>query len=83
MRKTIFIAALLFSTVLSAIEKVQFPESFVNGWEPYVGKMVHADDHDAFQTDVDDTGTFSETAAQCNKHQHRSEDQSILQQKDH
>jgi len=40
MRKTIFIAALLFSTVLSAIEKVQFPESFVNGWEPYVGKMV-------------------------------------------
>ena len=40
MRKTIFIVALLCSTMLSAIEKVQFPESFAQGWDSYIGKMV-------------------------------------------
>ena len=40
MRNTIFVVALLCSAMLSAIEKVQFPESFVEGWEPYIGKMV-------------------------------------------
>lgn len=40
MRNTIFVVALLCSAMLSAIEKVQFPESFAEGWEPYIGKMV-------------------------------------------
>ena len=40
MRKVFFIAALLCSALVSAIEKVQFPESFADGWEPYIGKMV-------------------------------------------
>ena len=40
MRNTIFVVALLCSAMLSAIEKVQFPESFAEGWEPYIGKMA-------------------------------------------
>lgn len=40
MKKSIVFFVLLFSTSLLAVEKVQFPESFANGWEPYIGKMV-------------------------------------------
>ena len=42
-----------------------------------------ANTHNAFQTDVDNTGSLSEAAAQCNQQQNRCEDQGILQQKDH
>ena len=40
MRRIVFILTMLFSISLFALEKVQFPESFADGWEPYVGKMV-------------------------------------------
>ena len=40
MRRIVFILTMLFSISLFALEKVQFPESFSDGWEPYVGKMV-------------------------------------------
>ena len=38
------------------------------------------DDHDALQTDVDDTAALGKAAAQSHQHQHGSEDQGILQQ---
>lgn len=40
MRRIALSIALLITCSLFAIEKVQFPESFANGWEPYVGNMV-------------------------------------------
>lgn len=40
MRKSFVLVLLSFAAMLSAVEKVQFPESFANGWEPYIGKMV-------------------------------------------
>lgn len=40
MRKYIFVLYILCSLHLAAVEKVVFPDSFVNGWEPYIGKMV-------------------------------------------
>ena len=39
-RKVIVIAALFCCMTLSAVEKVQFPASFANGWDEYIGKMV-------------------------------------------
>lgn len=39
-RKVIVIAALFCCMTLSAVEKVQFPASFANGWDAYIGKMV-------------------------------------------
>ena len=40
MKKVIVVIILLISSRLYAIEKVRFPESFTNGWDAYVGKMV-------------------------------------------
>ena len=40
MRKIVLLLAIFFTSSLFAVEKVQFPASFANGWEPYVGKMV-------------------------------------------
>ena len=40
MRKIVLLLAIFFTSSLLAVEKVQFPASFANGWEPYVGKMV-------------------------------------------
>ena len=40
MRKFVIIATLLVFSRIYAIEKVQFPESFTDGWDCYVGKMV-------------------------------------------
>ena len=40
MRKVWIIIVLLLVSRLYAIEKVQFPESFADGWDQYVGKMV-------------------------------------------
>ena len=40
MRKIVLLLVIFFTSSLLAVEKVQFPASFANGWEPYVGKMV-------------------------------------------
>ena len=40
MRKIVLLLAIFFTSSRFAVEKVQFPASFANGWEPYVGKMV-------------------------------------------
>lgn len=40
MRKIILLSFLLLALQLSAVLKVTFPDSFVNGWEPYIGKTV-------------------------------------------
>ena len=40
MKKVLVVIILLISSRLYAIEKVRFPESFTNGWDAYVGKMV-------------------------------------------
>ena len=40
MRTFVLSIALIIASSLLAVEKVQFPESFANGWEPYIGKMV-------------------------------------------
>lgn len=40
MKKVLVVIILLISSRLYAIEKVRFPESFTNGWEAYIGKMV-------------------------------------------
>ena len=40
MRKTFLLITLLIATSLFAVEKVKFPESFANGWDEYIGKMV-------------------------------------------
>ena len=40
MKKVHLLALLTFSCSLHAIEKVQLPESFADGWDQYVGKMV-------------------------------------------
>ena len=40
MKKAHLFTLLIFSYSLYAVEKVQFPTSFANGWEPYIGKMV-------------------------------------------
>ena len=40
MRTFILSLAVLITTSLFAVEKVELPESFANGWEPYIGKMV-------------------------------------------
>ena len=40
MRKIILLSFLLLALQLSAVVKVTFPDSFVNGWEPYIGKTV-------------------------------------------
>lgn len=40
MRKFILFAFVLFAAQVSAVVKVTFPDSFVNGWEPYIGKTV-------------------------------------------
>ena len=39
-RKTTFLIWIISVCSVWAVEKVQFPESFANGWEPYIGKMV-------------------------------------------
>lgn len=40
MRKTFLLITLLIATSLFAVEKVKFPDSFANGWDEYIGKMV-------------------------------------------
>lgn len=40
MRKVLLLVIVLCVSNLYAIEKVQFPESFADGWDHYVGKMV-------------------------------------------
>ena len=40
MRKILFLILIFLAHAVQAVEKVQFPESFANGWEPYIGKMV-------------------------------------------
>lgn len=40
MRKIVLLLVIFFTSSLLAVEKVQFPASFANGWEPYIGKMV-------------------------------------------
>ena len=40
MRKIVLLLAIFFTSSLLAVEKVQFPASFANGWESYIGKMV-------------------------------------------
>lgn len=40
MRKLVIIATFLIVGRMYAIDKVQFPESFTNGWDRYVGKMI-------------------------------------------
>ena len=40
MRKIVLLLAIFFNSSLLAVEKVQFPASFANGWDPYIGKMV-------------------------------------------
>lgn len=40
MRKVLLLVIVLCVSNLYAIEKVQFPESFADGWDQYVGKMV-------------------------------------------
>ena len=40
MRKIIFLALIIFSIRVSAVIKVTFPDSFADGWEPYIGKTV-------------------------------------------
>ena len=40
MRKIVLLLAIFFTSSLFAVEKVQFPASFANGWDPYIGKMV-------------------------------------------
>ena len=40
MRKIVLFVILLCVSNLYAVEKVQFPESFADGWDQYVGKMV-------------------------------------------
>ena len=40
MRKIILLSFLLLALQLSAVVKVTFPDSFVNGWEPYIGQTV-------------------------------------------
>ena len=42
-----------------------------------------ADDHDAFQRDVDDAGVLTEHAAQSDQHQHDAIQQGIFDQKQH
>lgn len=39
-RHTVLAIVFLLTCSVWAVEKVQFPESFANGWEPYIGKMV-------------------------------------------
>ena len=40
MRKFILFAFVLFAAQVSAVVKVTFPDSFADGWEPYIGKTV-------------------------------------------
>ena len=40
MRKIILLALLFAANYTFAATKLQFPESFVDGWEPYIGQMV-------------------------------------------
>ena len=40
MRQYICIAILLIATKLNAAIKVTFPDSFSNGWEPYIGQTI-------------------------------------------
>ena len=40
MKKLVIAAFLLIPVGLFSVEKVQFPESFTNGWDEYIGKMV-------------------------------------------
>ena len=40
MRKLLLFIVLAATTSIWAVEKVQFPESFANGWDKYLGKMV-------------------------------------------
>ena len=40
MRNILFLILIFLAHAVQAVEKVQFPESFANGWEPYIGKMV-------------------------------------------
>ena len=40
MRYFLLLIFLIATTSLGAVEKVQFPESFANGWDKYIGKMV-------------------------------------------
>ena len=39
-RNILFLTLIISVCSVWAVEKVQFPESFANGWEPYIGKMV-------------------------------------------
>ena len=40
MRKIILFAFIILTTHLGAVVKVTFPDSFVNGWEPYINQTV-------------------------------------------
>ena len=40
MRNIGLLVTIFLTSTLFAVEKVEFPESFVDGWEPYIGKMV-------------------------------------------
>lgn len=40
MRKYLLLIVLAATTSLLAVEKVKFPDSFANGWDQYIGKMV-------------------------------------------
>ena len=40
MRTFILSLSIVLCSTLAAVEKVRFPESFADGWEPYIGKMV-------------------------------------------
>lgn len=40
MRKTLLFTLLILGVQLHAAIKVRFPDSFVDGWEPYIGKTV-------------------------------------------
>ena len=40
MRTFILSLSIVLCSTLSAVEKVRLPESFADGWEPYIGKMV-------------------------------------------
>lgn len=40
MRKIILVALIILCTRVSAVVKVTFPDSFANGWDPYIGQTV-------------------------------------------
>ena len=48
MRQYICIAICLIATQLSAAIKVTFPDSFTEGWEPYIGQTIEFTTHSMF-----------------------------------